>query len=128
MLVAVYQVGGGEDEDLAHHVGLLLIAVTRGRVRLWGALLSAGALAWIAVYLFVVVPALRPAALVQNDPHPDIGVFIYCGRTWSVVAGCLLQHPANTVHQLLRPAGGDAPRRPPPPPATPPNRPHRISC
>lgn len=88
--------------------GLLLIAVTRGRVRLWGALLSAGAFAWIAVYLFVVVPTLRPAALVQNDPHPDIGVFIYCGRTWSAVAGCLLQHPASTVHQLLRPAGGDA--------------------
>ncbi|HEY8744044.1 MAG TPA: DUF2079 domain-containing protein, partial [Chloroflexota bacterium] len=87
--------------------GLLLAAVARGRSRLWGALLSAGAVAWIVAYLFVLVPALRPASLVQSDPHPDIGVFIYCGRTWSAVAGCLVQHPEVTLHQLLRPAGGD---------------------
>lgn len=87
--------------------GLLLTAVARGRDRRWGLAVSAGAIAWIAAYLFLLVPALRPPALVQSDPHPDIGVFIFCGRTWSAVAGCLLQHPSSTIHQLLRPAGGD---------------------
>jgi uncharacterized membrane protein len=87
--------------------GLLMAVVARGRDRWWGLALSAGAIAWITAYLFLLVPALRPPALVQSDPHPDIGVFIYCGRTWSAVAGCLLQHPSSTVHQLLRPAGGE---------------------
>ncbi len=87
--------------------GLLLVIVARGRDRLWGALLSAGAVAWIVAYLFILVPVLRPASLAQSDPHPDIGVFIYCGRTWSAVAGCLVQHPSVTLHQLLRPASGD---------------------
>lgn len=85
--------------------GMLLLVVARGRARLWGAALAAGATAWIALYLFLLAPALRPANLVLSDPHPDIGVFIYCGRTWSAVAQCLTNRPALTMHQLLRPAG-----------------------
>lgn len=85
--------------------GLLALAVARGRARWWGAVLTGVAVAWICGYLFMLVPALRPPALLQSDPHPDIGVFIYCGRTWSAVAGCLVHHPGDTLQQALRPAG-----------------------
>jgi uncharacterized membrane protein len=85
--------------------GLLLLILARGRVRLWGAALMTTGVAWITLYLFLLAPALRPVSLVQSDPHPDIGVFIYCGRTWPAVAQCLTHQPSLTVHQLLRPAG-----------------------
>ncbi|HEV7216609.1 MAG TPA: DUF2079 domain-containing protein [Chloroflexota bacterium] len=85
--------------------GLLLLVLARGRARLWGAALMTTGVAWIALYLFLLAPTLRPVNLVQSDPHPDIGVFIYCGRTWSAVAQCLTHQPSLTLHQLLRPAG-----------------------
>ena len=85
--------------------GLLLLILAHGRARLWGAALAATATAWFVLYIFLLAPTLRPVDLVQSDPHPDIGVFIYCGRTWSAVAQCLTNHPSLTLHQLLRPAG-----------------------
>ena len=98
-------------EDAASWVGpfgLVLAAVSQGRRRLWGLGLAAFTLAWLGFYFFWLVPLLRPAAYLISDPHPDIGVFIYCGRTWGAIAHCLFHSPQATMRQLTRPNGLNA--------------------
>ncbi|MCL4544286.1 MAG: DUF2079 domain-containing protein [Chloroflexi bacterium] len=97
-------------EDAAAWVGpfgLLLAWRFRGRSRLWGLGLAVVTLLWLGFYFLFLVPLLRPASISLSDPHPDIGVFIYCGRTWDAIAHCLLTNPAATLHQLVRPQSGD---------------------
>jgi uncharacterized membrane protein len=79
----------------------LLIAVTGRKCgRVPGLLLSAVAIGWLATYLFVIVPRVRPPALGALVPHPDIGAFSNCGNTYGEVASCLLMHPTTTIQRL----------------------------
>jgi len=88
--------------------GIMIILAGRRRAAMTGVLLAAGAVVWLAAYLFLIVPAVRPPELIQSDPHPDIGVFVYCGRTWSAIASCLVHDPSIVARQALRPGGAAA--------------------
>jgi uncharacterized membrane protein len=94
-------------EDATVWVGAfgIFLALRSRQGRPWGALVTVVAAGWLAGYLWVLAPALRPASILISDPHPDIGVFVYCGRTWSAVASCVVSQPGLVASQLFRSGG-----------------------
>lgn len=97
--------------------GILLMAEGRRRAIVWGPLVVLLAVAWLAVYLLAIVPAVRPPELAEVNPHPDIGVFAQCGNNLRAVAACLLDLQGNlrratttgdlaALANLLAPTGG----------------------
>jgi uncharacterized membrane protein len=96
------------NEDVAFWVapfGLLLILVGRRRGLLPGAALAVVAIAWLAAYLFLLVPAVRPADVV---PHPDIRIFSTSDTSVSSLAGSLLLDPAGLAQRATTPGDFEA--------------------
>ena len=90
------------NEDAALWVapfGLLMIAVGRRRAAGWGAALVVLAVGWLAAYMLVAVPAVRPPELGQAVPHPDVGAFSQCGSSLPAVVGCLAGDPLATLRR-----------------------------
>lgn len=96
------------NEDAALWVapfGLLVAAVglRRKRGALWGAALALVAAAWLAAYMLLIAPAVRPAELGETVPHPDLGAFSQCGSSLSAIAWCLVRDPAATLRRATTP-------------------------
>lgn len=75
----------------------LMVAVVGGRPgRLPGVLLAGLSVAWLAAYMFLVVPLVPSGGAGTATPHPNVGTFSSCGRTLGEVVRCLLD-PAVLV-------------------------------
>jgi hypothetical protein len=88
--------------------GLLLAVVGGRRAWPWGLGLAGLAVLWLGAYMFVVVPAVRPAALAAEVPHPNIGAFSECGRTVGEVLACFARDPVATLRRATTPGDLEA--------------------
>jgi uncharacterized membrane protein len=94
------------NEDAAVWVapfGLLIAIVGRRRAIAWGCLTTMIATVWLASYLFLVVPAVRPPTSTGISPPPDVGAFSWCGTSAGDVTRCLTRDPLATARRALTP-------------------------